>query len=254
MNWAARRRFMIALIVGAVVVAFTAVVLIATLYETPSCTDGVQNQNEAGIDCGGPCAYLCTADMQTPVVLYTKVLQNADGRTDIIASVENKNIDAATENVPYRLKLYGSGQVFLQEITGAIDLPPRTTALLYLPGVAVGKQEVVNAFLYVDASALRWFAIDPSTLLAPIVSNVAQSGTKDRPRVKSTLENPSIRSLTNTAVIVVVRDENGNVIAASRTFVPIIPAQGEAEAIFTWNNAFSSTPATIEVTPVISLP
>jgi hypothetical protein len=30
-------------------------------YKPPSCSDGKQNQNEKGVDCGGPCSVLCKA-------------------------------------------------------------------------------------------------------------------------------------------------------------------------------------------------
>ena len=31
---------------------------------TPSCMDGIQNQGEGGVDCGGPCAMLCSSCME----------------------------------------------------------------------------------------------------------------------------------------------------------------------------------------------
>jgi len=253
MSWAARRRFVILFIFGAIVVAFLTVILISALYKTPSCTDGVQNQNEAGIDCGGPCVYLCIAQMQPPTVLFTKVLQN-NGRTDIIASVENKNIDAAAKNVPYRITFYGTERSFLGELTGVLDLPPRTTTFVYLPGVAAGDQKIVSAFLEIEASASRWFSLSPDSLITPIVSDITQSGTKDAPRVQATFTNPSTIAFSNIQVIVLVHDVRKTVIAASRTIVQIIPAQGQATATFTWNGAFQGVPTSIEVVPIIPLP
>src|SRR3989344_7202851 len=95
MSWAARRRFIILLIIGAVVVAFLTTVGIATFYDAPSCTDSKQNQDETGIDCGGSCSRICTAEAQPPTVLFTKAIQNGEGRVDVIAEIENKNADAA---------------------------------------------------------------------------------------------------------------------------------------------------------------
>ena len=87
MSWAAKRRFIILLIVGIVIVAFAAVIGIATFYKAPSCTDGVQNQGEQGVDCSGPCPYLCTALEQAPTVVFTDALPSANGHTSVIASV-----------------------------------------------------------------------------------------------------------------------------------------------------------------------
>ncbi|MBU6388818.1 hypothetical protein KGQ72_03015 [Patescibacteria group bacterium] len=254
MSWAARRRFIIALIAGAVVVAFLTVILTATLYKTPSCTDGVQNQGETGVDCGGPCSALCTVEQEPPTVLFTQVLPSSTGRTSIIASVENKNAGAAAKNVPYKVQLYGSDRSLIQDISGALDLPPGATVPVFIPGITTGKQAVARAFLTMASSSPQWFVMNADPRILPLVSAIKQSGTADAPRIEATLTNPSITELTDVQTIVLVRNEQGSVIAASATIVPVIPAQGEATATFTWNSAFADVPASIQVVPVIPLP
>jgi hypothetical protein len=244
----------ILLIAGAVVVAFFAVVLIAALYQTPSCTDGVQNQDETGIDCGGPCAYLCTEQQQPPVVLFTKVISNGAGRTDIIAMIENKNINAAAKNVPYRITLYDADHVFLKSIDGTLDLPPGATAPAYLPGVVSGNQRVTSAFLEIAVFSPQWFTMTSDPRIVPLVLRTTRSGTANAPRIEATLANPSATALSNVRVIVLVKDAKKGVIAVSETIVPTILAQGQEVATFTWNNAFVGTPSSIEVIPIISLP
>lgn len=253
MNWAARRRFIILLIIGSVIAAFFATILIATFSKTPTCSDGIQNQDESGIDCGGGCAYLCTAEMQPPTVLFTKAIGNGVGRTDVIASIENKNAAAAVKNVPYKITLYGTGQFLVQEVTGSFDLPPGATVPIYIPGIASGKQTGLQAFLTIDTSALKWYSFSAGARILPIVSNTNQSGTTDAPRIEAILSNPTALPFSNVPVIVVVHDKNNLVIAASKTIVSSIPAQGTAIATFTWNSAFPSAPAAIEVVPVIPL-
>ena len=253
MSWAARRRFIIALIVGAVVVAFLATLSIATLYKAPSCTDGVQNQDETGVDCGGACSYLCIEQQHPPTVLFTKAIQNGTGRTDIIASVENKNVAVAAKNVPYSITLYGADQSLIQRVTGTLDLPPSVSVPIFVPDIPSGKQVVANAFLDIDASAPQWFSLPVDPRIMPTVSNTKHSGPSDAPRIEAVLSNPSITTLTNVKAIVLVRNDRGDVIAASSTIVPIIPAQGRATATFTWNGAFSSASASVEVVPIIPL-
>jgi hypothetical protein len=251
MSWAARRRFIILFGIGAIALAFLTVVLIATFTKTPTCTDGAQNQGEEGIDCGGPCAYLCTAQMQPPKVLFTRALDNGTERTDIIASVENKNA-AAAKDVPYRVRIHGA-KGLIQEVSGTIDLPPGATVPVFISGVFSGKRAVTNAFLTIDPTVPRWFSPNADSRTVPLVSNLKQSGTQDTPRIEATLTNSDATVLMNVRAIVLVRNVGADVIAASETIVPTIPAQGTATAIFTWNNAFSSTPASIEVVPIIPL-
>ena len=254
MSWAARRRFVILLIIGAVVVAFMATVGIATFYQAPSCTDSKQNQDETGIDCGGSCSYFCAEQKYPPTVLFTKSLQNGPGRTDVIAMIENKNADAAAKNIQYRITLYGAGQSLIQQVTGTLDLPPSASMPVYIPNITSGKQKVVNAFLDIIMPSVRWFSMPTDERIIPTVSNINQGGATSSPRIEATLANSSVNALINVRAIVIVHNERGDVIAASATVVPVIPAQGNATATFTWNEAFSSAPASIEVVPIIPLP
>lgn len=253
MGWAAKRRFFILLIIGIVFAAFMATLGISVFYKTPSCTDGVQNQDEYGVDCGGSCRYLCTADMQPPTVLFTKVLGSGTGRTDVIASIENKNATAAAKSVPYTITLYGSDQSIIQRVNGNLDLPPGASIPVFVPGIISGQQKVARAFLDVNPSAPRWFIMPANARIVPTVTSITQGGTGSSPRIDAILTNPSIISLENVSAVVLVRDIKGEVIAVSSTVIPAIYAQGQATATFTWNNAFPGTPASIEVVPIVPL-
>lgn len=254
MSWAARRRFFILLSIGGIIAAFLAVVAVTVFYKAPSCIDTVQNQDEEGIDCDGSCPYLCAARQQPPTVLFTKALTNSAGRTDIIASVENKNAGVAAKDVPYRVALYGADQVLIQEVTGTLDLPPGASVPVFIPGIVSGKQTVAGAFLSIDASSPRWFRMASDPRIVPTVVTTKPSGTAIMPRFESILVNSSVVTLANVSAIILVRNDKGDVIAASSTVVPTIPAQGQATATFTWNAAFPSDPASIQVVPIIPLP
>ena len=254
MSWAARRRFFILLIIGSVAVSFLAVVLISTFYKAPTCSDGIKNQDESGVDCGGACSYLCFEQELLPTVLFTKALQSGSGHTDVIAMIENKNATAAAKNVSYSITLYGVGQSLIQQVTGTTDFPPGVRIPIYVPGIASGKQKVVNAFLDITEPSLRWFTATKDVRIIPAVLNTKQIGTTTAPRIEAILANQSVSSMTNVKVVVLVRDDKGDVIAASTTIIPTIPAQGQETAIFTWNNEFISIPASIEVVPIIPLP
>jgi len=241
-------------IIGAVVVAFFATVGIATFYETPTCSDGKQNQDETGVDCGGSCRYLCTAEQIAPTVLFARPLQTGNGRTDVIAEVENKNATAAAKDVPYTITFYDSTQTFVQNIQGTLDLPPSATVPIFMSGISSGKQVVTAAFLTVDSSAVKWYRLITDPRVVPDVASPTLGGTTAAPRIEAAFTNPTTMVLSDIKAIVVVRNDRGDVIAASQTIVPTIPAQGVAKAIFTWNEPFMDVPARIEVTPITPLP
>lgn len=253
MHWAARRRFFIFAILGAVAAAVLAVIILAAVYDAPSCRDATQNQGEEGIDCGGPCATLCNALLEPPTVRYTQALPRSKSQIDIIASVENKNPDAAAKGIPYTVTLYGSDLVLLRELRGTLDLPPGATVPVYVPGVGIGGHTVANAFLTIDETSVVWYRLTAGVPL-PTVTASAIGGDTSAPRITATLANGSASALNNVRAVAIVRGAEGRVIAAASTLVPSIPAFGEAEAVFVWTVPFAAVPLSIEVIPSLPLP
>lgn len=254
MLWATRRRILVLIVLGALVAASGAILVISATYQTPSCTDGVQNQNETGVDCGGACRYVCTALVAAPTVRYTKTVSNGAGRIDVVASIENTNHDAAARAVPYRLRLYATDGHIVRETTGTIDLLPERTQLLFLPGLASASEMVRTAFLEIAPTSPKWFTLAADAVIAPRISSPTLGGSLNAPRVQATLENLTPTDVTDIPLVVVVRNADGTIMGASSTVVPLLPAQGKATATFTWSGAFPETVTAIEVSPLLALP
>lgn len=246
MAWAARRRLIITLIGGAVIFTVIALILIPTLYQSPSCSDGRQNQGEQGKDCGGPCAYLCTAHMQAPIVRFAKTVSPSANRVDVVAYVDNPNINSGARFVPYTVTLSTAGKTALKTVTGTLDLFPARRTPVFIPAVFTGDVSDTRASLTIDASAIKWF-LYTSTPRLPSVGSPSIGGTTNAPRVTVALTNLGIYPLNTTKVVAVVYDSSANVIAASQTLVSNLAPQESTEATFTWGEAFSGIPARIEI-------
>jgi hypothetical protein len=243
----------IAGVVIAVAVAFVAVVLIASLYKVPSCTDNTQNQGEAGVDCGGPCPYLCTASESAPVVQFARALTPQAGRTDVIAYVQNQNTTAAAYGAPYRVDLYSAGNVLIASSKGTVDLPPKSTVPVFIPNFFSGNQEVAHAFLTFDTGTLSWQTYSEARTL-PKVASAVLTRASTTPHITAVIQNDDVNPLFNIKVIATVFDAGGNAVGASQTVLPTIGQQGSATAVFTWNTPFPAPIARIEVTPLLPLP
>ncbi|HVW82837.1 MAG TPA: hypothetical protein VHC68_02760 [Candidatus Paceibacterota bacterium] len=253
MSWAARRRATILGGIGLVVVAALIVIFYPVVHHAPTCSDRTQDQGEAGVDCGGPCPYLCQSQVEAPVVRFTQAFSPAAGKTDVIAYVDNPNQSAYAKNVPYALALYGADNVLLGRTTGTLELPPASTVPVFVANLPTGGQEAAHAFLQIDPASVAWQA-GADTRLMPAVGSPSIGGTPQSARVVAELTDPYAAPIDNVTVIASVFDAAGNVIDASRTLLPEIPAQGSAEATFTWNESFPSPPARIDVLPIVALP
>ena len=124
-SWSTRRKSLY--IIGTMLVFLFALALPVwfVTYKAPSCTDGLKNQGELGIDCGGPCSLLCKAHALDPIVRWQRAFKVKDGVYNALAYVENPNLDSGVRKISYRFKLYDSGNLLIYERQGSTFIPPK---------------------------------------------------------------------------------------------------------------------------------
>jgi hypothetical protein len=254
MTWAAGRRLIVFAVFAAMLLVLATIAYYTFFYQAPSCKDGAQDGSETGLDCGGSCPYLCASDEEGPTVLFTKALLNGEGRTDVIALVENKNTAAAAKDIPYTLTVYGYDQSLIQTVSGILELPPGATVPLFVTGIASGSATPGASFLTIDGEKVLWYPLAEDPRVLPKVSDIVLTGASTTPRITATLANSDVVAMRNVRAIALVRDGSGNAIAASATLLSSIPASGQATATFTWNAPFPGAAVSILVLPVIPLP
>lgn len=254
MSWANERRTFILVILGLIGATVLSWVIIAAIFKEPTCADGAQNQDEQGVDCGGSCAYLCSALLPSPVpeVSFARALSLPGGRTDVIAYISNENPSAAVKGARYTIEMFSDEQTLVATHAGVVDIPASSEIPVYIPNLFSGNQTVSNVFLTFDTTSLWWKQRAPEEVRIQ-TGEVNVSGTTN-PRVTATLINNTATALTSTKFIATIFDSAGNAIAASQTVVTSIGAFSEAQAVFTWNQAFSAVPARVDVRPVVVLP
>lgn len=251
LTWADKRRFYVIGGAALIGVALLTVFIISILYEAPSCLDQKQNQDEAGIDCGGSCAYLCPHEVQEPRVTFARTIENGSGRTDVIAYIENRNQNAEAKGARYTLEVFDEAGTILGTKEGVMDLPARSTVSLFVPGVYQGIGTAPRAFISF-AEDTRWRTARGAENAIAVTQADLVLG--DKPRVNAILSNISPTTIYNKTVIATVFDQDGVAIAASQTVVREIRGLGTATAVFTWNQPFQGSAARVEVTSVPVLP
>lgn len=74
--------------------------------EEPTCFDGIQNQGEKEIDCGGPCG-LCPEDTRKPLeIIFQNFIHTTENNFDLVAKIKNPNKLWGVESLVYRFNLY----------------------------------------------------------------------------------------------------------------------------------------------------
>ena len=251
LDWAKRMRLIIIATIVVTVLVVVGATVFAFMYKAPSCGDRTQNQEEAGVDCGGPCAYLCTAQVDEPNVLFVRALTLANGRTDVVGYVVNPNKDAEAKAAPYVLELYAADATLLARVPGFIDLPAGKTVPLFVRSAA-GGSVVARAFINFSTDSIPWQSAVVSSVPLTVSGSTLIEG--DAPKITATLMNAGYDALYEVRAVAVVYDDQGTAIAASETLVPSVRAQSGVPITFTWNEPFPRRPARFEVLPTVPLP
>jgi hypothetical protein len=254
MNWSAKRKVMILGILGLIVfVVSGSVAYFGFIRKTPTCSDGKQNQNERGIDCGGICSRMCVADSRSLVRLWARAFPIAPGVYNAVAYVENQNVRAGSRRVRYELRLYDDQNVLAAEpVIGETFIGPNERTAIFEPSIVTGNRRVGSVFFKL-LSDPAWERTDEKFSSPQLVtSNIQISDTQTLPKLRATLENPTLEPIRQIEVVAVLYDEMGNAINASRTYIDALPAGGQAPLAFTWQAPFGSDVARVELVPRIN--
>ncbi len=250
-SWATRRRTIVIIILASIVAISILFFQRSVLYSAPSCTDGIQNQNETGVDCGGTCPSLCTAQVKQPIVQFVHAIPNGGGRTDIIAYVENPNPSAAISNAPYTIDMYGQEGTVITTHSGLVTLYPHAVTPIFIPGVEYGPNKITNAFLTFNTKKMRWIKDTTSQQLLPFSNIRVTQG--QAPHITATITNPSTTVYRNLKVVISVFDSSNNIIAVSQTIVPVLQGLGTAPLVFTWASSFKDVPVREDLFPILAI-
>jgi hypothetical protein len=245
MSWARKRKFVY---IGSITIIFLLVVVLPIslrFYKAPTCVDNKQNQGEYGIDCGGPCTRLCASQPAPLVVLWYRFFKVTDGIYNVMAYVENPNINAGADNLNYNFKLYDKNGLLLKERMGKTFASANKIIAIFEPELNTGNQ-IPDRLDFSFSSAPIW-SKQESLENGLSVSNMEITKEDSSPRLSATITNKTINTVNNIEAVGIIYDSNGNTIAFSRTFIDTIGDHGSQEISFNWPRPFSSTYARTEI-------
>jgi len=246
MSWAGERKA--EYLFGAIgVIAVCILIFILLLPKSaPSCFDGKQNQGEQGIDCGGPCARLCSDQYDAPQILWTRAVQlTTTGLYAALIYGENSNFGAAAAQVPYSVKIYDSNNILLSSSVGVTDIPASHIFTVFIDGINLHDKAPARIDFAFTSSPVWQKSSAPEQFITTTAT--ALSGTSTRPVLAATIHNSSLSDLNNVESVAILYDTNGNTVSFSKTLTDTVPAGGDANLIFTWPQAFSSAVVKIEI-------
>jgi hypothetical protein len=252
-SWSSRRKLGYTSLVVGVLIILIGIPAFLVLHKTPTCTDGLLNGDETGIDCGGSCIRLCQSSFLPPKIGWggAKFEKVADGLYNVASLIINQNINGAALKVPYKISLFDKEGVLIVERKGITTLYAHRNSLAFEPAVQVGKRIPAKATFEFTQAPVWFKSHDALTGLAIIDKEYKEDSTSSSLEV--TLENKSLFPIQDLDVAVVLYDTEGNAIGFSRTNIDILNANNDREvAPFTWPMNRDGKVNSIEVIPIIA--
>jgi hypothetical protein len=182
-----------------------------------SCFDGKQDQGEQGVDCGGPCAKLCTSSIQPVAVLSVDAFAAA-GNNTFLAKIANPNNGYAAQSFNYAFNVYDSSGNLLQSFSGQSFLYPGQLKYLVSVNQSVPSGVVKADLTITNANWVTSSSISASPQIA--VQNILTVIGSSTPAIAFTtgqLVNNDTASIGTILLVAVFKDANGNPIGASQT-------------------------------------
>ena len=223
-SWSARRQLLYLLIPLVLAVGVFAFIYSRYVYTAPTCSDGVQNQGETGVDCGGPCSLVCQGQALEPIVLWAKSFQVTGNVWNAVAYVQNPNVNSSAKHQTYEFDLYDQSNGKIASRTGSIDIPKNKTFAVFEGGITTNGRVVKRTeftFTTGDSSQVAptsWF-IDSTTEPDIVISNNPIENASTAPKITGQITNPTLGTVGPVELVALIFDGQQNVLGASRTVV-----------------------------------
>lgn len=251
MTWAAKRQ----LIYASVVLAFLFIVVGVPVYlnffnKTPTCFDGIINQNERGPDCGGVCSKACMDEViAEPIVKWARAFPVSGSMYNLTAYIENPNIIYFGAPTAYRFKIFDKENRLINQADGITILPPTNNFAVFVPGFDSAERIPDHVtFEFTDRVIWLRYAGDKAEMS---VSGKSLSNVSVAPRLDATVTNKTVMTYKNIEVVAILYDNTGNAVQTSRTYIPALSDHASEKITFTWPEQFNKQIASIEIIPTV---
>lgn len=215
----------------------------------PTCTDGIQNQQESAPDRGGSCPLVDTRSLSPASVLWARAFRVRDGSYTATSYIQNPNDAAGVAKASYIFRLYDAKNILVAERRGETFIMPGGITPVIEGAIDVGYRIVAHTFFqftgplvwahYSDASKVVHINHDPTQDIDTV------------PRINGTAENTSVATLLDVNIIAVVFDTAGNAFASSATHIDRMASGEKTAIVFTWPSSFPASVGRIDIIPLL---
>ena len=207
-------------------------ILFNIFYNPPSCDDRVQNGAEEGVDCGGSCPNLCPVAVKPLRDVWRRAFPVTDGVYAAVAYIENQNETLYVPEVQFEIELYDATRSLIGRVSQKTAIMPNGITPIFVPHILTGQRETASAsFRFVKEPK---FAEQPYPYGFEVMDIQREIEQDEPPYVRATVKHVGEFPVREADFVIILYDEEGTAIAASRTAEKDIGPGEERIIQFTW--------------------
>lgn len=214
----------------------------------PTCFDGIRNQEEEDVDCGGPCLSCELKELKEIEVLWIEPVRNQNNFYDLVAKIKNQNQNYGSGKIPYQFKVYDKSNNLIAGIPGQTYLLPNQSKYL-----VKAKIEAVNSIGKINLSfgEAEWRKMDDYEVPQLAVQQKEYYRLKEPEpgfsQVKGVLVNRSNFDFEQVEIDVLLYDSLNKLVGINTTEIRTILSGQERDFFATWFNEIDSQVVSIEI-------
>ena len=233
LTWSGRRQLLYYVVGAAILFVLSVIVWQVFFAKAATCLNGALDGDERGVDCGGSCALICSADAKKPVVLFARAFQISPSTYTAAAYVENNNLGAGAHKVKYSFRLFDKRNVLVVERVGTMSFPPVPLVPVIEANINIGNRDVAQTQFAFSDDEIQWVK---NTRVLPNVRATQQKLSSDGSRLSVVVVNDSIEDVRNLTIAAVLFDGGGVARAASKSTIPLLSRRSSQDVMFTWGS------------------
>lgn len=241
MSWTRERKAFVTFIVWFFLLVVIVITILPFVIKSPTCSDGIQNNTETGVDCGGACQRMCMQDVIPLEIRWQRSIEVDEKTYDAVGYLINKNNNAIPRTVSFKVTLSDRNRATIAEKEGQTVILPGAATPLYVPNIQVGERTpVYTRFEIVEASPFYTYSNQEFLKNIQVLQNYTFDNTTVTPRLTLTVQNSLFDNVQDIDVYALLYDAEDTLIAIGKTYIENIAGRSQEKAYFSWRNPFSS--------------
>lgn len=221
------------------------IILIFIVVNRPgaTCTDGKQNGNETGVDCGGSCVVCAIKNAKNLEIISQPVaLDVASDFIAISAKIRNSNVGYGAK-FNYQINFLDSFGQIKNTIKDKSFIYPSSAKFLVIPKLEMKKSDFSRMELIFDKDSFEWFASDKTSKDLFGVYDVRAQFLEDAKnpgymKVVGKINNKMSNSFSSIDLTILVYSKTGELLNAVETELNNLLGNSTQQFEYTWMTSF----------------